>query len=240
MIFFTPAITAMVTKLEMSYRIAENIGGRKLWQIWWICSVRRFKDNCQDQLKKLIHNLSPDSPNIVREFVPKKRGQPLLIGEELDEQVREYIRELRREGVVINSDVAIAVGTGIIMNSNANLLVANSGHIDLTKHWEKYLLSRMGFVKRRVNTKAKVTVEYFDELKKLFSTRIQQCSWNGWDPFRISNKLGADGYKLHMINSSWQLYLHVPCQGIFFRYNWFTRGKLLGVYQSINFLQTGT
>ena len=120
--------------------------------------------------------MSPDSPNIVREFVPKKRGQPLLIGEELDEQVREYIRELRREGVVINSDVAIAVGTGIVMNSNANLLVANSGHIDLTKHWEKYLLSHMGFVKRRVNTKAKVTVEYFDELKKLFSTRIQQCS----------------------------------------------------------------
>ena len=120
--------------------------------------------------------MSSDSPNIVREFVPKKRGQPLLIGEELDEQVREYIRELRREGVVINSDVAIAVGTGIVMNSNANLLVANSGHIDLTNNWEKYLLSRMGFVKRRVNTKAKVTVEYFDELKKLFSTRIQQCS----------------------------------------------------------------
>ena len=120
--------------------------------------------------------MSSDSPNIVREFVPKKRGQPLLIGEELDEQVREYIRELRREGVVINSDVAIAVGTGIVMNSNANLLVTNSGHIDLTKHWAKYLLSCMDFVKRRVNTKAKVTVEYFDELKKLFSTRIQQCS----------------------------------------------------------------
>ena len=38
------------------------------------------------------------------------------------------------------------------MNSDANLLVANGGHIDLTKYWAKYLLSRMGFVKRRVNT----------------------------------------------------------------------------------------
>ena len=131
-------------------------------------SVRRFKENYQDQLKESIHSLSSDLPNIVRELVPKKRGRPLLIGEELDEQVREYIRELRREGVVINSDVAIAVGTGIVMNSDANLLVANGGHIDLTKHWAKYLLSRMGFVKRRVNTKAKVTVEHFDELKKLF------------------------------------------------------------------------
>ena len=132
-------------------------------------SVRRFKNNYQDQLKKSIHSLSgSDSPNVFRELVPKKRGRPLLIGEELDEQVREYIRELRREGVVINSDVAIAVGTGIVMNSDANLLVANGGHIDLTKHWAKYLLSRMGFVKRRVNSKAKVTVEHFDELKKLF------------------------------------------------------------------------
>ena len=71
--------------------------------------------------------MSSDLPNIVREFVPKKRGQPLLIGEELDEQEREYIRELRR-GVVINNDVAIAVDTGIVMNSNANLLVVNGGH----------------------------------------------------------------------------------------------------------------
>ena len=29
------------------------------------------------------------------------------------------------------------------MNSDANLLVANGGHIDLIKHWAKYLLSRM-------------------------------------------------------------------------------------------------
>ena len=34
----------------------------------------------------------------VKELIPKKRGQPLLIGEELDEQVRDYIKELRREG----------------------------------------------------------------------------------------------------------------------------------------------
>ena len=55
--------------------------------------------------------------------------------------MRDYIKELRREGVVINCDVAIAVGTGIVMNSDANLLIANGGHIDLTKHWAKYLLS---------------------------------------------------------------------------------------------------
>jgi len=54
------------------------------------------------------------------------------------------------------------------MNSDANLLVENGGHIDLTKHWAKNLLTRMNFVKRRANTKMKVSVEHFYELKKLF------------------------------------------------------------------------
>jgi len=67
----------------------------------------------------------------------------------------------------------IAVGTGILMNNDANLLLANYvGHIDLTKHWAKYLLSSMGFVKRRANTKAKISMEHFDELKKLYLLEI--------------------------------------------------------------------
>ena len=34
----------------------------------------------------------------------------------------------------------------------------NGGHIRLTKHWARYLLSRMGFVKQRANTKSKVCI----------------------------------------------------------------------------------
>jgi len=82
------------------------------------------------------------------------------------------IRELRREGVVVNSDVVIAVETGIVMNNDANLLLANGRHIDLTKHWANSLLSRMGFVKWRANTKVKISVEHFDELKKFYLLEI--------------------------------------------------------------------
>ena len=131
-------------------------------------SVQRFKDMYNDEVKNSIHSSTCESPSLVKELVPKKRGRPLLIGEELDGQVKEYIKELRRLGVVINSDVVIAVGTGIVMKNDANLLFSNGGYLDLTKHWAKYLLSRMGFVKRRANTKAKITVEHFDELKKLY------------------------------------------------------------------------
>ena len=38
----------------------------------------------------------------------------------------------------------------------------------LTKHWAKYLMEQMGFVKRRVSTKAKVSVSDFRQLKAQF------------------------------------------------------------------------
>ena len=44
------------------------------------------------------------------------------------------------------------------MNKNANLLVSNGGGINLTKDWAKYLLKRMGFVKRKACSKFKVKV----------------------------------------------------------------------------------
>ena len=75
----------------------------------------------KDELKKSIHSSACESPLVVKDLVPKKKGKPLQISEELYDQVKEYIRELRREGVVINSDVVIVAGTGIVMNNDANL-----------------------------------------------------------------------------------------------------------------------
>jgi len=108
--------------------------------------MQQFKDKYIGKLKK---SSTDKSPLAVKELILKKRGKPLLIGGELDDQVKEYVTELRREGVVINSDVVIAIEIGIVMKNDANLLLASGGHIECTKHWAKYLFSRMGFVKRR-------------------------------------------------------------------------------------------
>ena len=62
-------------------------------------------------------------------MVPKKRDHPLLIGEELYDQVREYVKELRKSGVIINAHVIIAVGMGLVLNKDANLLTENGGHV---------------------------------------------------------------------------------------------------------------
>ena len=59
------------------------------------------------------------------------------------------------------------------MGRDANLLACNGGSIVLTKEWARYILQRMRMVKCRANTKTKVIVEDFDELKKLFLLDIR-------------------------------------------------------------------
>ena len=105
---------------------------------------------------------------VVRELVDRKRGRPLLLGNELDQQVQTYVNALCLNGGVVNTAIVIATGEGIIKDHNSNLLCENGGHIQLTKDWAKYLLQRMNFIKRHSTSTAKVSVETFDQLKAQF------------------------------------------------------------------------
>ena len=58
-----------------------------------------------------------------QELVPKKRDKPLMIGEELDRQVREYLLKTRDKGGPVNTAVAIAAGTGIVMSHDPSLVI---------------------------------------------------------------------------------------------------------------------
>ena len=67
-----------------------------------------------------------------------------MTGEETDKQVQHYLTELRKRGCIINTSVTVAVGEGILLNKDANLLASNGGGINLTKDWAKNLFKRMG------------------------------------------------------------------------------------------------
>jgi len=64
--------------------------------------------------------------------------------------------------------IVIAIAQGIIMNEDANSLSCNGGGINLTTDWAKSLMTRMGFVKRKACSKAKVDVSQFQKLKDEF------------------------------------------------------------------------
>ena len=145
-------------------------------------SVRRFKNLYKDAVKKKLDEVkkaqassaqdttdNPDSlPDCVVHELPRmKSGRPLLLRDELDGQVQEYIKELRTRGTAVSSSVVIAAAEGIIMNKDANILRENGG-IKLTEEWAKSLLKRMGYVKRRACSKEKIDVEHFEELKRIF------------------------------------------------------------------------
>ena len=109
----------------------------------------------------------------VAKLVSKKRGRPLTLGEGLDKQVQKYVAELRENGCPINTAIVMATAEGIVKSHDSNLLQCNGGHIDVNKHWAKNFLTRLGYVKRRANTKSKVDVESFESYKAQFLFDIQ-------------------------------------------------------------------
>ncbi len=104
----------------------------------------------------------------VVKLVSKKRGRPLMLGEELDKQVQKYVAELRQNGCPINTAILMATAEGIVKSRDSNLLQCNGGHININKHWAKNFLTRIGYVKRRANTKSKVDVASFESYKAQF------------------------------------------------------------------------
>ena len=65
---------------------------------------------------------------------------------------------------------------GIVKNGDSNLLTtngSNGSHIVLTKYLAKGLLTRMGFVKQRSTTTAKINVSNCDEVRQQFPVDIK-------------------------------------------------------------------
>ena len=101
---------------------------------------------------------------------PAKRGHRLLLGEQIDEQVKHYLHKLRDCGGIVNTAIAIAGAT----ESYKTHLSQYCGHLNLSTSWAKSLLARMGFVKRRATTKiSHVTVENFPGIKRKFLSDVQ-------------------------------------------------------------------
>ena len=65
--------------------------------------------------------LSQSEPIVVSKLHEKKRGRPLLVGEEIEAQIWEFIRETRASGRVVNTCVTLAAVTGIVMAKDANI-----------------------------------------------------------------------------------------------------------------------
>jgi hypothetical protein len=100
-------------------------------------SVRNLKSKYLEELsggkRKLFESTdSDDSFADITELQPRKRGRPVLLGEELDQKVQTLINELRNTAGNINSRIVRALGKGVVKAKDRTLLVENDGSIEIT------------------------------------------------------------------------------------------------------------
>ena len=123
-------------------------------------SVRTWRNKYRNELELKRKAKEEESP-VVEKLVDKKRGRPFLLGDELDQQVRAYLLNLRESATVVNTAIAIGCAQGLVKHYDSNLLECNGGSIVLTKSWAKSLLQRMGFVKGEQVVKVKCLQQIF-------------------------------------------------------------------------------
>ena len=77
----------------------------------------------------------------------------MMLGEQLDTKVKNYVITLQSAGTPIGSSIVMAVGEGIVNAHDRTMLVQHGGHIQITKAWALLLLKRIGYVKRKTTNK---------------------------------------------------------------------------------------
>ena len=70
---------------------------------------------------------------------------------------------MRSRGTPVGSNIVIGVARGILLKHNRSALKELGGTVQLSKGWGKQVLQRMGFTKRRANSKTKVTPANFEK-----------------------------------------------------------------------------
>ena len=87
-------------------------------------TVRGWVTTYQKRLDSLRKEGKPLTVSVLSE---KSRGKPLLVGNELEEQLKPFVGQLRSFWAVVNSAIVRAAARGIIMAKDANLLEENEG-----------------------------------------------------------------------------------------------------------------
>ena len=63
----------------------------------------------------------------------------------------------------------MASATGIVRKKDSKILAENGGHVVLAKDWAHYLLLQMGYIRRKANSKVKISVKNLRAESQLFA-----------------------------------------------------------------------
>ena len=71
----------------------------------------------------------------ISEIPQKQCGRPLLLGEELEDEVKLFIKSARENGAIVNTETVMCTAREVVISHEANLLLENSGYINISKDW---------------------------------------------------------------------------------------------------------
>ena len=105
---------------------------------------------------------------------PKPRGRPKLLGDDLDSEVCDYIRDLRDEGGCVNNIIVQSIGRGVVLKRNKSLLPEYGGKLELSREWSRSVLDRLNFKKRKATKGVKHLPQDFENVKAEYLERIEK------------------------------------------------------------------
>ena len=97
-------------------------------------------------------------PIVIKKLPTKDRERPLMLGQELDAAVQEYVESLRKVNGSVNTLVVMGAAEGIVGARDMSKLK----QIEITKSWARLLLIRMGYIKKKCTTSGKLPSRLFD------------------------------------------------------------------------------
>ena len=122
---FTPETQAAIAKYAFLHgnKAAIRHFAKELGKEMKESSVSTWKKKYSAELKRVMSERDSEEQGEVRiKSLPvKKRGRPLLLGEQLDTAVKNYIKADRDAGGVFNTSIMIAAATAIVRKTDRNL-----------------------------------------------------------------------------------------------------------------------
>ena len=91
----------------------------------------------------------------------KEKRRPLILGEEMNAAVQQYIESLRLIGTIVNATVVMGAAEGIVAARDVTKLRQHDGHfygghINITKSLARSILNCVGYVKRKCSMAGKL------------------------------------------------------------------------------------
>ena len=165
-------------------------------------TIRSMRD---DYNKKVKVNLAQPINNAdINELPTKIRGRLLLLGQELDSEVKKFIQNVRQAGGVVNSTIVVAATRGIVEAHNRALLSENGWSINLTREYARSLMNRMNLVKRKGTKTARKLPSDFEALKTDYLEKITTCVHEYDVPEELVINFDQTGLKIVPV-SEWTL-----------------------------------